>query len=394
MITVHVIFDHRNRTERGKPGPVEFRITHNRKSHYISTGIRVKASEFRGETIINRGDADALNERVNLLRKIINNAINDSIRKYEIIEFGYIKNCINKGKSSVSSETPFLDWYEENYKKLPVSEQRKKHYRSTLAKLTQYGKLAKLSDLTKAGIIEFDVWLHEFSMKTRTGDISRRLDDSTIYNQHKNVKRMLRLAVDTDMIDENPYDKMRGVFSKGEKENIEYLRDEDIKKIVDFSPSSDSRLSLARDIFVCQIYTGMAFADMMKTKLSDYDKRDGKYIKVGRRTKTGSVFVTQLLPPIVRILEKYGGSLPHITNQEYNRLLKSIGVILDLKPKLHSHLARHTFATIMLKNGVSIENLQSMMGHRKITQTLKYAKVLAESVTREFSRIEDLLFNK
>ena len=138
----------------------------------------------------------------------------------------------------------------------------------------------------------------------------------------------------------------------------------------------------------------MAFADMMKTKLSDYEKRDGKYIKVGRRTKTGSVFVTQLLPPVVRILEKYGGSLPRITNQEYNRLLKSIGIILDLKPKLHSHLARHTFATVMLKNGVSIENLQSMMGHRKITQTLKYAKVLAESVTREFSRIEDILFNK
>lgn len=375
MVTLNVIFDHRNRTERGKPGPVEFRITHNRKSHYISTGIRVKASEFRGETIINRGDADALNERINLLRKIINDAINNSIRIYEKIEINYIKNCINKGKSS-------------------VSEQRKKHYRSTLSKLTEYGKLIKWSDLTKAGIIEFDAWLHEFSMKTRTGSDSRRLDDSTIYNQHKNIKRMLRLAVDTDMINENPYDKLRGVFSKGEKENIEYLSDEDIKKIVDFSPKSDSRLSLARDVFVCQIYTGMAFADMMKTKLSDYDKRDGKYIKVGKRTKTGSVFVTQLLPPVVRILEKYGGSLPHITNQEYNRLLKSIGVILDLKPKLHSHLARHTFATIMLKNGVSIENLQSMMGHRKITQTLKYAKVLAESVTREFSRIEDLLFNK
>lgn len=112
MITLNVIFDHRNRTERGKPGTVEFRITYNRKSHYISTGIRVKASEFRGETIINRGDADALNERINLLRKIINDAVNDSLRKYEKIEIGFIKNCINKGKSSVSSETPFLDWYE------------------------------------------------------------------------------------------------------------------------------------------------------------------------------------------------------------------------------------------------------------------------------------------
>lgn len=40
MITINTVFDHRNRTQRGKPGAIEIRITHNRRPQYISTGIR------------------------------------------------------------------------------------------------------------------------------------------------------------------------------------------------------------------------------------------------------------------------------------------------------------------------------------------------------------------
>jgi site-specific recombinase XerD len=54
---------------------------------------------------------------------------------------------------------------------------------------------------------------------------------------------------------------------------------------------------------------------------------------------------------------------------------------------LHSHLARHTFATYMLRNGVRIEHVSRMLGHTNITQTQRYAKVLAESLHEDFSRI-------
>lgn len=138
----------------------------------------------------------------------------------------------------------------------------------------------------------------------------------------------------------------------------------------------------------------MSFADVLKADLADYQYKDGKYTKVGKRTKTGSLFVSQLLPPVVEVLEKYNGSLPHISNQEYNRLLKQIGENLDIKTKLHSHLARHTFATLMLRNGVPVASLQSMLGHRKITQTMKYAKILSDTVSGEYSRVEKILFDK
>ena len=80
MITINTVFDHRNRTQRGKPGSIEMRITHNRRSQYISTGIRVKASEYRDGRIINRPDSDILNERLSIIRTRIEAYGNDSIK--------------------------------------------------------------------------------------------------------------------------------------------------------------------------------------------------------------------------------------------------------------------------------------------------------------------------
>ena len=80
MFTINTVFDHRNRTKRGKPGAIEIRIIHDRRSQYRSTGIRVKASEFRDGRIINRPDSDILNERLSIIRTRIEAYVNDSIK--------------------------------------------------------------------------------------------------------------------------------------------------------------------------------------------------------------------------------------------------------------------------------------------------------------------------
>jgi site-specific recombinase XerD len=61
-----------------------------------------------------------------------------------------------------------------------------------------------------------------------------------------------------------------------------------------------------------------------------------------------------------------------------------------IKTRLHTHLARHTFATFMLRNGAKIENVSRMLGHTNIVQTQRYAKVLAKSVHDDFETIEHL----
>ena len=87
-------------------------------------------------------------------------------------------------------------------------------------------------------------------------------------------------------------------------------------------------------------------------------------------------------------------SVPKMTNQVYNRELKHVGQAAGITYPLHSHLARHTFATYMLSHGVKIENLAKMLGHANIKQTQRYAKVLAQSVRDEFNKIDKLLKKK
>lgn len=88
------------------------------------------------------------------------------------------------------------------------------------------------------------------------------------------------------------------------------------------------------------------------------------------------------------ILSKYGWSLPRINNADYNHALKAIGLAAGISTPLHSHIARHTFATYMLSKNAPLAVLAKMMGHTNTVQTQRYAKVLAQSVFEEFTRIE------
>lgn len=114
MITINTVFDHRNRTQRGKPGAIEIRITHNRRSQYISTGIRVKASEYRDGRIINRPDSDILNERLSIIRTRIEAYVNDAI-KSGAIDMQRIKAYITTGAFQSETKTEFLDWFGQKY---------------------------------------------------------------------------------------------------------------------------------------------------------------------------------------------------------------------------------------------------------------------------------------
>jgi site-specific recombinase XerD len=55
--------------------------------------------------------------------------------------------------------------------------------------------------------------------------------------------------------------------------------------------------------------------------------------------------------------------------------------------RLHSHLARHSFATYMLSKGIRIEHVSKMLGHTTIKHTQRYAKVLAQDVRYGFDNI-------
>ena len=84
--------------------------------------------------------------------------------------------------------------------------------------------------------------------------------------------------------------------------------------------------------------------------------------------------------------------LPVPSNQKYNAYLKEIAGICGIEKDLTSHTARHTFGTsVTLANGVPIESVQKMMGHKDIRQTQHYARVLPIKVGSDMQALKNKL---
>jgi integrase len=154
-----------------------------------------------------------------------------------------------------------------------------------------------------------------------------------------------------------------------------------------------SQVAMAHDLFIFQMFTGLAYADTQMFDVSQYREIDGQWRFIGERIKTGVPYVSMLLPQAVEVLKRNGWRVPRMTNQRYNQMLKAIGMVIGIA-KLHSHMGRHTFATMMLSNGAKIENVSRMLGHTNIVQTQRYAKVLAKDVYDDFAMVAKKLKSK
>ena len=387
MITTKIIFDRKKQAKKDGEGTIEIRVISERKTIYISTGVRVRDKEWKAGMVINRPDAPELNLRLAIIYEKVTSEANRCIKDGEPINSEVIKRKVWQTKEAVSDQPTFLDWLDRQIGLLTLKEGTVKHYKTLLTRLIEFDKIRNWQDVTTENIYEFDSWLHK-----RTIGSGEYITDGAVYKYHKCLKAMLKKAVIFKKIERSPYEFMK--FRRGENESIEFLTEDEMRAFELVMPPTGSQLDVAHDLFIFQMYTGLSYSDAQAFDFSHY-KFDGMSWKnTGERIKTGVPYVSQLLPPVIRVLEKYGWQVPKIDNADYNHLLKALGVMAGINSRMHTHLARHTFATYMLRKGVKVENLQRMLGHKNIRQTMRYAKVLAESVHEDFDMVAEKMFDQ
>lgn len=381
MITTSIVFDHRGRVKAGNEGPLEVRVTVNRKPYYINTGVRVREKQWAFDKVINHPHANELNDRLGVLVGKVMQCVNDCLKDGREIKIADIRSEIWQGAGSYD----FLTWIDEEIERLDIKHGTFKRYRTLSKRLHEFGEMRTWKDVTVEKITAFDVWLRGRVYR------SLHLSDAGRHNYHRTLRHLLYNAELYGKIPFNPYSRLRGKFKRGDHPTTEYLTDDEVAKIMNFMPTPGSVMEQAKDLFVFQLWTGLAYQDTQSFDFSKYKKVGGKWRLTAQRIKTGEPYVSQLLQPAVEVLEKYGMNTPKIVNAVYNRELHAIGIACGISTRLHSHLARHTFATYMLRHGVKLENVSRMLGHTNIRQTLRYAKVLAEDVHRDFEKIEEQL---
>lgn len=224
--------------------------------------------------------------------------------------------------------------------------------------------------------------------------VSKGNSNNTAIRYVRYLKKVSRVALANKWLDEDPFiDKHYSRTST----NREHLSEVEVRRIMSLDLSEIPRLDQVRDTFVFCCFTGLAFADV-STLTRDFiltDDNGEMWIRKPRQ-KTGEVSTIPLLEIPRMLMHKYethptvvakGIVLPVISNQRMNSYLAEIADLARIKKHLTTHIARHTFATISLRNHVPIESISKMLGHSDIQTTQIYAKMVDEAISEDMRKM-------
>ena len=223
------------------------------------------------------------------------------------------------------------------------------------------------------------------------------LASGTIHSTLKKLKLMTYTAYKNGWIAVDPF---AGFYVKAEYAERRYLSASELQAVMDVR-LPNYRTGINRDAFVFCAFTGLSHADVSKLTYADIHTDDnGERWIIDRRQKTGTQFRVKLLPVAEMLYERYkdmhlSGDRVFPLKGTYNTLNMSLRHVarhagLSFNPTIH--MARHTFATtVTLTQGVPLETVSKMLGHKRITTTQIYAKITNDKIGQDMAALSEKL---
>lgn len=242
-----------------------------------------------------------------------------------------------------------------------------------------------------------DISLEEVTPKFLSNfDNYLRVEYNMANNHAMKIRQKLRtiykVAIDNGWVSKNPFSTVKIHFDPVERD---VLTKSELTALIQTDMIFD-RLEKMRDVFVFACFTGLAHCDVAGlTKENIITDEAGQVWLKTHRQKTSEVVDIPLLEIPQLIIKKYEGMkelngklLPTLTNSCSNLYLKEVAVRCGINKTLTFHMARHTFATtVTLSNGVPIESVAKMLGHRNIRTTQIYAKVIKDKLAEDMNNL-------
>lgn len=380
--TTRLVFDRKNTATKStaknaKKGLIQIEVSYNRQRKYVSTGEKVYLNQWDdAKGIIGTADMAVANQRIDNLLKNIRRFINDLIDEGKGFDWDALDRFINKSKQS---DIGLIDWIANRIEERnDITLSTKREHRKLITSLTEFGKMTAFCDVNLSTINAYDNWLH--------GKYEKQ---TTIHGYHKNLRTYIVMMEIEGLVEDNPY--KRKSIDRGKAEQGKYLTAEEMERLEKVDLSTDS-LNHARDMFVVQMYTGLAYADLAEFDWQKVQERNGKYLILDTRHKTGEAYYIVLLSPVVEILKRYNYKLPLVHLNKYNDRLKIVADAAGINKPISSHWARRSAGYWMLNNGAPIEVVSKVLGHASVRQTeAVYAKILNKTVESAFDMLEGKL---
>jgi site-specific recombinase XerD len=378
--------------------PIYTRITINGKRIELSTNRFVEISKWSTEAGKMKGssaEARSINSHLDMFKIKIIDIQMELIHKNIPITSETLKNKLLGTEERARTLIPIFQDHNNKIKELIGKEYAPgtlERYKTSLSHTIEFLQWKyKVSDIEIIKIDHAFITDYEFYLRS-----VRNCANNTAVKYIKNFNKIIKICLANHWIDRNPFANYKSKVKEVERV---YLSEEEIQEIINKDFGTD-RLSLVRDIFLFSCFTGLAYIDVKNLTRSHISIGiDGEKWIFTHRQKTESASKIPILPPTQLIIDKYENHpqsineerlLPIFSNQKMNAYLKEIATVCKIDKELTFHIARHTFATtVTLTNGVPIESVSKMLGHKNLRTTQHYAKVLDKKVSEDMKILRD-----
>ncbi len=375
--------------------PVMGRITIDGKEKAFSTKLDVvsnnwdlKHSRVSGKSAL----ALSLNQKLDNIRLRITN-IYDNMLKEEGFATAQKVKLVFLGVGSI--EDGILRVFQEHNEQFERMVLKKERAQNTLDKyIDVYNHLNEF--------ITSKYFKKDMAFRELNADFMQQFEDylrfdkdcchNTVWIYMMPVLRMVQIAIKKGLIRNVPFEDYKISMKETDRG---YLLREHVEQIIDHIPSQ-TKYELVKDLFIFSCFTGLSYIDIKNLKKKNIQSFfDGHQWIINRRHKSKASSNVRLMEIPKRIIKKYAGItrndyvFPVPSNKTCNNHLKKLiqeGDIVS-ENKITFHTARHTFATMFLTEGVPLESLSKMMGHKNISTTQIYAKVISQKISKDMDLV-------
>ena len=277
-----------------------------------------------------------------------------------------------------TSKTDFLKFWEEELQKQEglLSPGTYKQQYSTLRKLKGFKSRILFQDINEDLVNELIVYCRK-KLKNK---------ETTINTTLKNFKKFLHLANKKGIRTHLTFDEITTRSFRGDRT---FLSEEEIKLLYKYYNSEfineTNKNILDRFLFAC--FTGLRISDIQKLT---HDNFIGDFLAF-KSEKTGKFQKIKLNETAKKFIHKEKVFLGNYADAYINRQLKFIARVVKLNKKVTFHVSRHTFATNYLIKGGRVENLQKVLGHSNIRETMIYVHIVDAIMNEEINFLDTIL---
>jgi site-specific recombinase XerD len=382
--------------------PIYVRLTVDGNRMEFSTKKFIDSAKWSPEMSKMKGNTEnarSLNEYLDILKSKIFDIQMELIHRNELLTIEVFKNRL---LGIHERERMLIPIFEEHNRKveellgLEYAPGTLERYKTSLKHTKDFLQWKySISDIEINKIDHSFITEYEFYLRS-----VRKCANNTAVKYIKNFKKIIKICISNGWLDKDPFANYKSKIREVERE---YLTQEEVQDIYSKEFVTE-RLNLVKDIFVFSCFTGLAYIDVKNLTVSNISMgiNGGKWIFTHRQ-KTETASRIPLLPIPEELILKYSNHpqcinedklLPILSNQKMNSYLKEIADVCGIKKDLTFHIARHTFATtVTLTNGVPIESVSKMLGHKSLRTTQHYAKILDKKVSDDMDILRKKLSN-